>query len=139
MRDEDAGRRPIGVLDALCEGTFVPRRDGRILFFPWGAVGHGYALASEQEHQRLRREVKRLLVLGLFAAPLAASVGMGTFGLGPIAALAALLGLVGGLRLAWLTRGLERSPERLTRAEANARVALALRRLWKHTAAGGGD
>ena len=139
MRDEDAARRPIGVLDALCEGTFVRRRDGRILFFPWGALGHGYALASEQEHRRLRREVKRLLVLGLFAAPLAASIGMGAFGIGPIAALAALLGLVGALRLAWLTRGLERSPGRLTRAEGNARVALALRRLWNRSDAAGGE
>jgi len=139
MRDGDATKPPFGVLDALCEGTFVRRGDGRILFFPWGAVGPGYALASEREHQRLRREVKRLLVLGLFAAPLAAGLGLRAFGLGPIAALGALLALVGGLRLAWLTRSLERSPERLTRAEGNARVARAMLRLWRRTEARGDE
>ena len=139
MRDHDPREDPGGMLDALCEGAFVRRADGRVLFFPWGAIGPGYALPGEEEHRRLRREMRRLLVLGLFGAPLAASIGMQAVGLGPIAVLGALLALAGGLRVAWLTRGLERSPERIARAEANARVARALRRQWKRTEAAGDD
>jgi hypothetical protein len=48
-----------------------------------------------------------------------------------MAAFGLLLALFGVARLAWLTRGLERSPERITRAEGHARIARALRRLWK--------
>jgi hypothetical protein len=127
----------MGLLDALCEGTFVQRPDGRILFFPWGALGRGYALSSDEEHRRLRRATKRLLVLGLVGVPVAASVGMQSLGLGPIAAIGALLAVSGTLCLGWLTRGLEPCPERITRAEANARVVRALRRVW--TRADGAD
>ena len=123
--------RPLGFLDALCEGSFVRRPDGRVLFFPWGAAGRGYAVPSEEGYRRLRRKTKRLLALGLFGTPIAAAVGAGPFGLRPILAIGVLLALLGALRLALLTRGLERSPERITRAECNARVARSLRRLGK--------
>jgi hypothetical protein len=130
--------RPLGLLDALCEATFVRRPDGRVHFFPWGAVGRGYALASEEEHQRLRRKTKRLLGLALLGCPLVASVGMESLGLRSMAAFGLLLALFGVARLAWLTRGLERSAERITRTEANARIAQALRRLWKRSVAADG-
>jgi hypothetical protein len=123
--------RPMGLLDALCEATFVRRSDGRVHFFPWGAAGRGYALACEGEHRRLRRKTKRLLALGLLGCPLVAAFGMEPLGLRAMAAFGLLLGLFGVARLAWLTRGLERSPERITRAEASSRIARALRRLWK--------
>jgi peptidoglycan/LPS O-acetylase OafA/YrhL len=121
----------MGLLDALCEGTFVQRPDGRILFFPWGALGRGYALSSDEEHRRLRRATKRLLVLGVVGLPVAVTGGMQSLGPGPIAAIGALLAVFGALCLVRLTRGLEPCPERITRAEANARVARALRRRWK--------
>ncbi len=128
----------MGLLDALCEAIFVRRSDGRVHFFPWGAAGRGYALASEEEHRRLRGKTKRLLALGLLGCPLVASLAMEPLGLRPMAAFGLLLALFGGLRLAWLTRGLERSPERITRAEGNARIAQALRRLWKGSDAADG-
>jgi hypothetical protein len=121
----------MGLLDTLCEAAFVRRSDGRMQFLPWGAAGRGYLLASEQEHRRLRRETKRLLALGLLGVPLVVGFGIERLGPWPIAAFGLLLALGGLLRIAWLTRGLERSPERITRAEANARIAHALRRLWK--------
>lgn len=121
--------RPMGLLDALCEGSFVRSADGRMLFFPWGAVGRGYAIPSDEAYRRLRRETKRLLALGLCGVPLAALLGIARLGPGPLLALGLLLALLGVLRLALLTRGLERCPERITRAEANARVLGALRRL----------
>ncbi|TFG97893.1 MAG: hypothetical protein E4H11_01275, partial [Myxococcales bacterium] len=104
----------MGLLDALCEGIFVRRSDGRVHFFPWGAAGRGYALASEEEHRRLRGKTKRLLALGLLGCPLVAALATEPLGLRPMAAFALLLALFGVLRLAWLTRGLERSPERIT-------------------------
>jgi hypothetical protein len=100
-----------------------------MLFFPWGAVGRGYAIASDEAYRRLRRETRRLLALGLCGVPLAALLGIARLGPGPLLALGLLLALLGVLRLALLTRGLERCPERITRAEANARVLGALRRL----------
>ena len=127
----------MGFLDALCEGSFVRKSDGRVLFFPWGAAGRGYAVPSEERYRRLRRETKRLLALGLLGTPLAATLGMGRFGLRPMLAIGVLLALLGALRLALLTRGLERSPERITRAESNARVARSLRRLVRR--GDGGD
>lgn len=117
------------VLDALCEGSFVPGRDGRARFFPWGAVGPGYAIPDEASHRRLRRETRRLLALGIFGVPAIAALGAASGGWERIAAIGIAGALLGALRLARLTRGLERVPERITRAESNARVARALRRL----------
>ncbi len=45
--------------DALTNAYFKTDKDGRTLFFPWGALGHGYALASPEAAQKLRRQIKR--------------------------------------------------------------------------------
>jgi hypothetical protein len=71
-----------------------------------------------------------VLVLGVCGVPVAATFGIKSLGFATIAAIGALLALTCALRLHGLTRGLEPSPERISRAEANARVARALRGLW---------
>jgi hypothetical protein len=118
-------------LDALCEGSFVARADGRVSFFPWGALGPGYAIPSEVSYRRLRRETRRLLALGIFGIPVVAALGAPSVGGHRIVAIGIAIAGLGTLRLALLTRGLERIPDRITRAESNARVARALRRLGR--------
>jgi len=120
--------RGCGLLDALCEGSFVRASDGRMLFYPWGAAGRGYAIPDDARYRHLRRETRRLLRWGLLAVPVVATLGSEALGLRGIAAIGVLLALLGALRLARLARGLEPRPERLRRAEANARVLRALRR-----------
>ena len=126
-------------LDALCEGSFVRAPDGRRLFFPWGAAGRGYAVPDEARYRGLRRAMRRLLGVGLFGAPILAALARGRVGLPSLAALALGLALLGALRIAWLTRGLEPCPERITRAESNARVARALRRRLGRLGGSGSD
>jgi len=131
MQGSSPKQRPMGFLDALCEGSFVQRPDGRVIFFPWGAAGRGYAIPTEERYRRLRRETRRLLAVGLLGLPIVATLGMERLGLRSVVAIGILLALLGALRLALLTRGLEPSPERITRAESNARVVHSLRRLGK--------
>lgn len=129
-------RRPTGVLDALCEGSFARRPDGRVIFFPWGPAGRGYAVPDEERCARLRRQTRRLVATGLFGVPCLVAFGLGSLGAAAVAPVAALLAALCALRLAWLTRDLEPTAERTTRAEANARVARALRGLRRGDAAG---
>lgn len=120
--------RASGLLDALCEGSFARAPDGRRLFFPWGAAGRGWAIPSEGCYRRLRRQTRRLLALGLCGPPAIATLAAEHLDLRGLLALALLGALLGALRLASLTRGLEPTPERIGRAESNARVLRALRR-----------
>jgi len=39
-------------------GYFKTTQDGSKLFFPWAARGAGYVIASEQDYQRLRQQIK---------------------------------------------------------------------------------
>jgi hypothetical protein len=35
------------------------------LFFPWGVLGRGYTIDSEQDYERLRRQVKAYTIVSL--------------------------------------------------------------------------
>jgi hypothetical protein len=131
--------RATGLLDALCEGAFVRAPDGRRLFFPWGAAGRGYAVPDEARYRRLRREMRRLVGIGLAGVPIVAMLGRELLGLASVAAIGVLLAALGALRVASLARGLAPSRERITRAESNARVARALRRVGGTTDAPGDE
>lgn len=54
----------------LTGGRFKSAQDGSRLFFPWHSRGSGYVIASEQDYERLRRQVKvyEIVTLILFAA-----------------------------------------------------------------------
>jgi hypothetical protein len=56
----------MGYFDALTNGSFKTAKDGRRLFFPWGVMGRGYLIPTEQDYERLRRKVKIYLVLSMF-------------------------------------------------------------------------
>src|SRR3954470_22868321 len=83
----------MGYFDGLTSSTFKTTKDGRRLFFPWGVLGSGYSIGSEQDYQRLRQQVKAYMVVTLVAviasgmyepyrAPLAAAALLVCFYLG---------------------------------------------------------
>jgi hypothetical protein len=55
----------MGYFDGLTSGSFKTTQDGRRLFFPWGVLGRGYSLASEQDYRRLRQQVKGYMIVSL--------------------------------------------------------------------------
>jgi len=55
----------MGYFDALTSGSFKTAQDGRRLFFPWGIWGRGYAMASEQDYERLRQQMKTYYIVSL--------------------------------------------------------------------------
>ena len=55
----------MGYFDALTSGYFKTAPDGRKLFFPWGVLGRGYTIDSEQDYERLRRQVKAYTIVSL--------------------------------------------------------------------------
>jgi hypothetical protein len=104
----------MGYFDGLASGSFKTSQDGRRLFFPWGVLGSGYAIASEQDYQRLRQHVKAYTVVTLVAV-----IASGIYEpyLAPLAAAALLVCFY----LAWMWRvlpRLQRSGERLSLPES---------------------
>jgi hypothetical protein len=120
--DEDG----MGLFTALSDASFVQRAGRRRLFYPWGCHGRGYEVRSEQEYLRLRRELAWLLRIGIFGMPTAAFLTAERSGILPLVLLAPLLSATLLLRVAWLTRGLARSGERISAAESRGRLAEAL-------------
>jgi hypothetical protein len=51
--------------DFLTSGCFKTAHDGRKLFFPWGVLGRGYTIASEQDCLRLHQQIKIYMVVSL--------------------------------------------------------------------------
>ena len=55
----------MGYFDGLTSGSFKTTQDGRRLFFPWGVLGRGYSIVTEQDYLRLRRQVKGYMIVSL--------------------------------------------------------------------------
>ena len=132
--------RLMGYFDALTSACFKTAQDGRKLFFPcdelffpWGYNGRGYVIASEQEYQRLHRQVKLYTVVSLvlnvslvlivsLILIVGASGGFQAFL--AVFAIAPLLNIY--YRVVWmrlfLLRGLQPSDETLSWQDANPRV-----------------
>jgi hypothetical protein len=104
----------MGYFDGLTSGSFKTAQDGRRLFFPWGVLGSGYAIASEQDYLRLRQQVKAYMAVTLVAVIVS---GMHDPYLAPLAAAALLVCFY----LAWMWRvlpRLKRSGEKLSLQES---------------------
>src|SRR5579863_10559488 len=99
----------MGYFDALTNSSFKTAEDGTSLFFPWGIVGRGYGIPTEQHYLRLRQQIKTYLVVSfVLIVPSAIMVG--------VAAFAILVPLI-GFYLIWMRyvlRDLKRSDERLS-------------------------
>ena len=57
----------MGYFDGLTSGSFKTAQDGRRLFYPWGYLGSGYVVASQQDAERLRRQLKTYYIVMLVA------------------------------------------------------------------------
>jgi hypothetical protein len=108
-------RSDMGYFNGLTSGSFKIAPDGRRLFFPWGVLGSGYAIASEQDYQRLRRQVKVYMIVTLVLVIIAPNLYEGYVGTAVIA------GLLVTFYLVWMWRLLPRltnSGERLSLQES---------------------
>ena len=118
----------MGYFDGLTSGSFKTARDGRKLFFPWGYLGRGYVLASEQDAERLRGKLKAYYVVMLVA--IVATSGSHAFILSAVIAALAIV-----FYAIWARRqvaGLQPADEAMSFREASASQARAYgaRRLW---------
>ncbi len=107
----DNSRR--GYFNALTAGYFKTGADGRKLFFPWGTMGRGYVIPSEQRYESMHRQIKIYMIatLVLIITPIAAQ-----FYITGIAISVAIMAFYA----AWapfLKRGLEPSEERMSIGE----------------------
>jgi hypothetical protein len=55
---------PFVPLDAITSSSIQTAPDGCKVFFPWGAMGRGYAIASEHDYRRLQKQLTVQWVLG---------------------------------------------------------------------------
>jgi hypothetical protein len=104
----------MGYFDFLTSGYFKTAHDGRKLFFPWGVLGRGYAIASEQDYLRLQQQIKIYMVVSLVLVISSASLEGDLVGL-------VVATLLIGFYAVWsryLLRRLQRSDERLSLQEA---------------------
>ena len=96
-------------LDSLTNGYFKTAQDGRKLFLPWGMFGRCYVIASTEDYERLKLQIKvyaiAMLLLIIGTAPLKHDLGF-LFVPAPIIA-------IYGVWTLYLVRRLQRSNERL--------------------------
>jgi Ca2+/Na+ antiporter len=104
----DNSRR--GYFNALTAGYFKTGADGRRFFFPWGAMGRGYLIPTEQRYESMHRQLKIYMIatLVLIIPPIAAQF----YFTGVIISVALMIFYLGWAR--FLKRGLEPSDERMT-------------------------
>lgn len=110
---DTANKPKTGYFNALASSSFKVTADGRKLFFPWGVLGGGYDIPSEQDYERLQRQIKvyTIAAMVLVIAPIAIRYFLTGF------VIAALLMLFYVLWVPYLVRGLKRTDERLTMRE----------------------
>jgi hypothetical protein len=106
--------------DALTSAYFKTTHDGRHLFCPWGIWGTCYAIASEQDYERLRQQLKYFTI----ATIVLIGGASGAFQSYVPAIVVSLL--IVAFYLIWvrfLLRSLQPSTERLTFTEATTTQA----------------
>jgi hypothetical protein len=55
----------MGYFDAITSSAFKTADDSRKLFFPWGTLGRGYVLGSDEDYVRLRGQIKLFMIAAL--------------------------------------------------------------------------
>jgi hypothetical protein len=111
----------MGYFNVVTNGYFKTAQDGRKLFLPWGVLGRGYIIASEQDYLRLRQQIKiyTVVMLVLVIGSVSLQGKLGGF---------VIATLLTGFYLVWtryLLRGLQRSDERMSLQESIASQARA--------------
>jgi hypothetical protein len=114
-------RARTGYFNALTSGYFKTARDGRKLFYPWGAMGRGYTIPSQEAYDRLHGRIKIYQLVSLVAI-------VGAVVVKYYLAAFIIAGLSIAFYRAWtpyLVRGLQPSDERLSMQESMATQARA--------------
>jgi hypothetical protein len=86
----------LGYFEGLTSSSFKTTQDGRRLFFPWGVLGRGYVLASEEDYLRLRGQLKAYMVVTLLLIIFTPNVSHGYIITGAVTV------LLVGFYLAWM-------------------------------------
>lgn len=111
----------MGYFDALTSSYFKTGADGRKVFYPWGVLGRGYVVATEQDQQRLLRQVNTFTIVSFVLI-----VGACVFQAYLVAVLITLAVIV--FYLFWVRRliaGLQPSSEGLSMRESFTAQAMA--------------
>ena len=74
----------MGFFEVFTSARFKTTEDGGRLFFPWGLRDSGYVIASEQDYERLRRQVKVSSIVTLIFTLLLTSAAAFLFSKSPI-------------------------------------------------------
>ncbi len=118
----------MGYFDGLTSGSFKTAPDGRRLFYPWGYLGRGYVLPSDDTADRLRRQLKTYYIVMLVGI-------VGTSGFRAFITSAVVAGVCIIFYAIWASRqvaGLQPAGEAMTFGESSAAQARAFgpRALW---------
>jgi hypothetical protein len=100
----------MGYFDALTSSSFKTAPDGSQVFFPWGVMGRGYVIPSQQDYERLRQQLKTymIVIMVLIIGTVASQQYIAAF------VVAAGLIIFHQMWIRYQLRGLQRSDERLT-------------------------
>jgi hypothetical protein len=115
----------MGYFEAIANAYLKTGTDGRLLFYPWGALGRGYVIKAGSEAQ-LRGAIKAFVIASIIVG------GAGYTLWREIGALIAggvlIIGYVIAIR--FMVRGLEASGERLRLREAYTAEARGFSKVW---------
>jgi hypothetical protein len=112
----------MGYFDVITGGAFKTDDDGRKLFFPWGTLGRGYVLGSDQDDLRLRGQIKIFMIAALGLIVVSAALQSCSY-LVSLAVTPVLIGFY-ALWMAYLLPRLGASDERLSLQESMMSQAL---------------
>jgi hypothetical protein len=68
-------------LDRMTDSCVRTNNRGQVAFYPWGILGKGYVLGSDEKEKPVRRFSRRFLLLGLGLVILTIATVGPTFGL----------------------------------------------------------
>jgi hypothetical protein len=124
----------MGYFDALANGFFKEIPNGRVIFYPWAALGRGYELPTEEKHREIRQFVKRyfivIVVLGIILGTVADLIGVSGWLMAFLFPLTLMTAYQ--FRVQSLTRDLRKTDQKLSLLESyrNQAASLSMAMLW---------
>lgn len=104
----------MGYFDGITDASFKTDSQGRNVFYPWGILGSGYILESEEQKQKFRKFFSRMYMI-VFAVIIVVQT---VFTAWLNVALLPFFYLWFHFALKKMTKGLEKSSEKLKTSEA---------------------
>jgi hypothetical protein len=104
----------MGYFDGLTDASFKKDSQGRDLFFPWGVLGSGYILQTAEQKEKFRKFFKKMYLVVFATIIVVQSVFTAWYNV----ALLPVFYLWFHFSIKKMTKGLERSTEKLKTSEA---------------------